>query len=174
MAEQPAWDVVICGTMSPGRQVPSRIPQLSILWPVLFSAIINDLDDGTECTHSKSEIPTHGLFAGKQFSLYLDCIITKALNKCCFKALLLQGKNFIFTLLLNQIMATLFEELETQPKQKSQKKKLSEALESILDCVQNPLCPSYVARSLMKILHEVHGEVSPAIIVLHLFCQYFT
>uniref|UniRef100_A0A8B9TV96 HEAT repeat-containing protein 1 n=1 Tax=Anas platyrhynchos TaxID=8839 RepID=A0A8B9TV96_ANAPL len=60
---------------------------------------------------------------------------------------------------ITQIMATLFEELETQPKQKSQKKKLSEALESILDCVQNPLCPSYVARSLMKILHEVHGEM---------------
>uniref|UniRef100_A0A8B9CCL5 HEAT repeat-containing protein 1 n=1 Tax=Anser brachyrhynchus TaxID=132585 RepID=A0A8B9CCL5_9AVES len=60
---------------------------------------------------------------------------------------------------ITQIMATLFEELQTQPKQKSQKKKLSEALESILDCVQNPICPSYVARSLMKILHEVHGEM---------------
>uniref|UniRef100_A0A8B9I8I5 HEAT repeat-containing protein 1 n=1 Tax=Anser brachyrhynchus TaxID=132585 RepID=A0A8B9I8I5_9AVES len=61
---------------------------------------------------------------------------------------------------ITQIMATLFEELQTQPKQKSQKKKLSEALESILDCVQNPICPSYVARSLMKILHEVHGEIT--------------
>ncbi|XP_035177994.1 HEAT repeat-containing protein 1 isoform X1 [Oxyura jamaicensis] len=60
---------------------------------------------------------------------------------------------------ITQIMAALFEELQTQPKQKSQKKKLSEALESILDCVQNPLCPSYVTRSLMKILHEVHGEM---------------
>lgn len=59
-------------------------------------------------------------------------------------------------------METLFEELETQPKQKSQKKKLSEALESILDCVQNPIFPSYIARNLMKILHEVHGEVSAA------------
>ncbi|OXB59197.1 hypothetical protein ASZ78_007402 [Callipepla squamata] len=60
---------------------------------------------------------------------------------------------------ITQIMATLFEELQTQPKQKSQKKKLSEALESIIDCVQNPICPSYVARNLMKILHEVHGEM---------------
>nr|XP_010305092.1 PREDICTED: HEAT repeat-containing protein 1 [Balearica regulorum gibbericeps] len=60
---------------------------------------------------------------------------------------------------ITQIMETLFEELETQPKQKSQKKKLSEALESILDCVQNPIFPSYVARNLMKILHEVHGEM---------------
>ncbi|XP_040554197.1 HEAT repeat-containing protein 1 [Gallus gallus] len=60
---------------------------------------------------------------------------------------------------ITQIMATLFEELETQPKQKSQKKKLSEALENIVDCVQNPFCPSYVARNLMKILHEVHGEM---------------
>ncbi|KAM6138113.1 HEAT repeat-containing protein 1 [Phoenicopterus ruber ruber] len=60
---------------------------------------------------------------------------------------------------ITQIMETLFEELETQPKQKSQKKKLSEALESILDCVQNPIFPSYIARNLMKILHEVHGEM---------------
>ncbi|KAF1658220.1 HEAT repeat-containing protein 1, partial [Aptenodytes patagonicus] len=60
---------------------------------------------------------------------------------------------------ITQIMETLFEELETQPKQKSQKKKLLEALESILDCVQNPIFPSYVARNLMKILHEVHGEM---------------
>uniref|UniRef100_A0A8C3DHC6 HEAT repeat-containing protein 1 n=1 Tax=Corvus moneduloides TaxID=1196302 RepID=A0A8C3DHC6_CORMO len=58
-----------------------------------------------------------------------------------------------------QIMETLFEELETQPKQKSQKKKLLEALENILDCVQNPVFPSYIARNLMKILHEIHGEM---------------
>uniref|UniRef100_A0A669NWM8 HEAT repeat-containing protein 1 n=1 Tax=Phasianus colchicus TaxID=9054 RepID=A0A669NWM8_PHACC len=44
--------------------------------------------------------------------------------------------------------------------QKSQKKKLSEALESIVDCVQNPTGPSYVAKNLMKILHEVHGEIT--------------
>ncbi|NXI50733.1 HEAT1 protein, partial [Chloroceryle aenea] len=60
---------------------------------------------------------------------------------------------------VTQIMETLFEELETQPKQKSQKKKLLEALESILDCVQNPTLPSYIARNLMKILHNVHGEM---------------
>ncbi|NXK60082.1 HEAT1 protein, partial [Sylvietta virens] len=58
-----------------------------------------------------------------------------------------------------QIMGTLFEELETQPKQKSQKKKLLEALENILDCAQSPVFPSYIARNLMKILHEIHGEM---------------
>ncbi|XP_064269854.1 HEAT repeat-containing protein 1 [Passer domesticus] len=58
-----------------------------------------------------------------------------------------------------QIMGTLFNELETQSKQKSQKKKLLEALENILDCVQSPIFPSYIARNLMKILHEIHGEV---------------
>ncbi|NXF98536.1 HEAT1 protein, partial [Eubucco bourcierii] len=60
---------------------------------------------------------------------------------------------------IRQIVETLFEELKTQPKQKSQKKKLWEALESILDCVQNPIFPSYIARNLMKILNEVHGEI---------------
>ncbi|XP_068041112.1 HEAT repeat-containing protein 1 isoform X2 [Anomalospiza imberbis] len=58
-----------------------------------------------------------------------------------------------------QIMGTLFEELETQPKQKSQKKKLLESLENLLDCVQSPIFPSYIARNLMKILHEIHGEM---------------
>uniref|UniRef100_A0A8C2UDL8 HEAT repeat-containing protein 1 n=1 Tax=Coturnix japonica TaxID=93934 RepID=A0A8C2UDL8_COTJA len=61
---------------------------------------------------------------------------------------------------ITQIMAILFEELQTQAKQKSQKKKLTEALESVVDCVQSPICPSYVARNLMKILHEVHGEIT--------------
>ncbi|NXK24135.1 HEAT1 protein, partial [Arenaria interpres] len=60
---------------------------------------------------------------------------------------------------ITQVMEGLFEELETQPKQKSQKKKLSEALESILDSIQNPIFPSYIARHLMKILREVHGEM---------------
>ncbi|NXU18448.1 HEAT1 protein, partial [Pardalotus punctatus] len=60
---------------------------------------------------------------------------------------------------ITQIMETLFEELETQPKQKSQRKKLLEALENILDCVQSPIFPSYIARNLMKILHKVHGEM---------------
>ncbi|KFO77095.1 HEAT repeat-containing protein 1 [Cuculus canorus] len=60
---------------------------------------------------------------------------------------------------ITQIMETLFEELETQSKQKSQKKKLLEPLESIVDCVQNPIFPSYIARNLMKILHGVHGEM---------------
>lgn len=63
-------------------------------------------------------------------------------------------------------MGTLFEELEKQPKQKSQKKKLLEALENILDCVQSPIFPSYIARNLMKILHEIHGEVSAAFCVV--------
>ncbi|NXG04878.1 HEAT1 protein, partial [Sakesphorus luctuosus] len=60
---------------------------------------------------------------------------------------------------ITQIMGTLFEELETPPKQKSQKKKMLEALENILDCVQGPTFPSYIARNLMKILHQVHGEM---------------
>ncbi|NWX89570.1 HEAT1 protein, partial [Nothoprocta pentlandii] len=58
-----------------------------------------------------------------------------------------------------QIVGALFMSEAPQTKQKSQKKKMSEALESLLDSVKNPICPSYVARNLMKILHEVHGEM---------------
>nr|XP_009688320.1 PREDICTED: HEAT repeat-containing protein 1 [Struthio camelus australis] len=60
---------------------------------------------------------------------------------------------------ITQIVGTLFVSEAPQTKQKSQKKKMSEALESLLDCVKNPICPSYIARNLMKILHEVHGEM---------------
>nr|XP_025964728.1 HEAT repeat-containing protein 1 [Dromaius novaehollandiae] len=60
---------------------------------------------------------------------------------------------------ITQIVGTLFVSEAPQTKQKSQKKKLSEALESLLDCVKNPICPSYIARNLMKILRDVHGEM---------------
>uniref|UniRef100_A0A8B9Q7M2 HEAT repeat-containing protein 1 n=1 Tax=Apteryx owenii TaxID=8824 RepID=A0A8B9Q7M2_APTOW len=60
---------------------------------------------------------------------------------------------------ITQIVGTLFVSEAPQTKQKSQKKKSLEALESLLDCVKNPICPSYVARNLMKILREVHGEM---------------
>uniref|UniRef100_A0A8D0HKF9 HEAT repeat-containing protein 1 n=1 Tax=Sphenodon punctatus TaxID=8508 RepID=A0A8D0HKF9_SPHPU len=55
-----------------------------------------------------------------------------------------------------QALGTLFEEMQTQSKQQ---KKLLEALELLLDCVQSRSCPSYIARNLMKILHEVNGEM---------------
>ncbi|XP_074846218.1 HEAT repeat-containing protein 1 isoform X2 [Carettochelys insculpta] len=57
-----------------------------------------------------------------------------------------------------QNLGSLFEELQTQSQQKSHQKRLSEALEHVLNCVQTPCCPSYVARSLMKILQQVNGE----------------
>uniref|UniRef100_A0A8C3TAF6 HEAT repeat-containing protein 1 n=1 Tax=Chelydra serpentina TaxID=8475 RepID=A0A8C3TAF6_CHESE len=60
---------------------------------------------------------------------------------------------------VTQSLGSLFEELQTQSKQKSQQKKLFEALEHVLDCVKAPGCPSYVARSLMKILQQVNGEM---------------
>ncbi|CAM5101904.1 unnamed protein product [Eretmochelys imbricata] len=62
-------------------------------------------------------------------------------------------------LYVTQSLGSLFEELQTESKQKSQQKKLLEALEHMLDCVQDPGCPSYVARSLMKILQQVNGEM---------------
>uniref|UniRef100_A0A6J0T712 HEAT repeat-containing protein 1 n=1 Tax=Pogona vitticeps TaxID=103695 RepID=A0A6J0T712_9SAUR len=56
-----------------------------------------------------------------------------------------------------QSLGSLFEELKIQQKQKTQK--LSEALRVLLECVQALECPSYVARNLLKILHEVNGKV---------------
>ncbi|XP_036042781.1 HEAT repeat-containing protein 1 [Onychomys torridus] len=55
-----------------------------------------------------------------------------------------------------QDLATLFDELQKEEKQKSHQK-LSETLKSLLHCVYG--CPSYIAKDLMKVFQNVNSEM---------------
>lgn len=58
-----------------------------------------------------------------------------------------------------QEMGNIFAMLQVRSEQKSQSKKLSETLEHLLKCIQDPDCPPYLQRTLLKTFQEVNNEV---------------
>ncbi|XP_077201538.1 HEAT repeat-containing protein 1 [Paroedura picta] len=59
---------------------------------------------------------------------------------------------------VSQGLGSLFGDLHVPHKDKIPQQKLSEALEALLECVQDIRCPSYVARNVMRILQEINGK----------------
>ncbi|XP_067901387.1 HEAT repeat-containing protein 1 [Heterodontus francisci] len=60
---------------------------------------------------------------------------------------------------LSQALRSLFEDLLTPIKPRSQHEKLTEALETFLQCIGDVGQPSYVARNFLKAFEEVNGEI---------------
>ncbi|XP_069035979.1 HEAT repeat-containing protein 1 isoform X1 [Lepisosteus oculatus] len=59
---------------------------------------------------------------------------------------------------VSQILGQLFQGVAVPGKGRSREKKLAVSLEQLLHCAQDPECPSYTARGLLKVLQEVNGE----------------
>uniref|UniRef100_W5NIS5 HEAT repeat-containing protein 1 n=1 Tax=Lepisosteus oculatus TaxID=7918 RepID=W5NIS5_LEPOC len=59
---------------------------------------------------------------------------------------------------VSQILGQLFQGVSVPGKGRSREKKLAVSLEQLLHCAQDPECPSYTARGLLKVLQEVNGE----------------
>ncbi|XP_066552649.1 HEAT repeat-containing protein 1 [Amia ocellicauda] len=59
---------------------------------------------------------------------------------------------------ISQALGHLFKELPAPGKGKSGDGKLAVALQQLLHCAQDPECPSYTAKGLLRVLKEVNGE----------------
>ncbi|XP_066467559.1 HEAT repeat-containing protein 1 [Tiliqua scincoides] len=116
--------------------------------PVVISLLINLGSPVSEvrraalnCLHCLSEIKE------SIFHPILHTLVQKAEEIISDQTYVIQG------------LGSLFEELNIQQRQKTQQQKLSEALEALLECAQAIRYPSYIARNVLKILHEVNGKV---------------
>ncbi|XP_061480551.1 HEAT repeat-containing protein 1 isoform X2 [Rhineura floridana] len=132
--------------MLASQSVQKKRQLASAASPVIISLLINLGSPVSEvrraalnCLHSLSGIKESA------FHPIIHNLVQKAEE-------IISDQNYII-----QSLHNLFE--DQQHKQKAQQQKLSETLDTLLECVETIKCPSYIARNLMKILHDVNGKV---------------
>ncbi|MBZ3881669.1 HEAT repeat-containing protein 1 [Sciurus carolinensis] len=132
-----------CALLS-SQKIQCKQQLASMSSPVVTSLLINLGNPVKEVRRAAIHCLQTLSGVASQFHLVIDHLVPKAEEITSDATYVIQD------------LATLFEELQGEKKQKSHQK-LSETLKNLLYCVYG--CPSYVAKDLMKVFQKVNSEM---------------
>uniref|UniRef100_A0A8D2D6B0 HEAT repeat-containing protein 1 n=1 Tax=Sciurus vulgaris TaxID=55149 RepID=A0A8D2D6B0_SCIVU len=133
-----------CALLS-SQKIQCKQQLASMSSPVVTSLLINLGNPVKEVRRAAIHCLQTLSGVASQFHLVIDHLVPKAEEITSDATYVIQD------------LATLFEELQGEKKQKSHQK-LSETLKNLLYCVYG--CPSYVAKDLMKVFQKVNSEIT--------------